>query len=302
MSKPGNRCKLPALLVLLTLTVTLFLTQDSAADRYKDFFRQEVATADQQLKAKYPWVTFEYQGEVHDWYKWLLLKSMSLYPEKHLKNLQGLTIKNMPQFPVRALIALRIAGGGSQIKLNMNPVEFPLETGFKCGTALECTQVTDGTVNRQVVAVLLHELGHVTDLGPSTAGKSKSINKAFSDGPYKIPEDDPSIGFYSICFASSRKLAPKKCTRNDFVSQYAKSEAFEDFAESMNVYITDNRNFYKKAKKYPKLMEKYEFIKNNIFDGKEFALPAGEMGNLLTTYDSTLRRFDIGLLMMKYAG
>ena len=301
MSEPDKN-KFPVILAVLAIMVSLFLAKDSAAEQDKEFFQQSVATAGQELTAKYPWVNFEYQGEVNDWYKWLLLKSMSLYPERHVKNVQSVAIKNMSQFPVRALISFKLSGGSSKIKLNLNPIEFPLESGFACKTVLECQQVTDGNLNRSFVGVVLHELGHVTDLGPSTAGKGKTKNDAFSDGPYSFPKDDPSISFYSICFDSTSNLAPKKCARNDFVSDYAKSDVFEDFAETMNVYITDNRNFYEKAGKSPSLMKKYEFIRDKIFDGKEFSLSKGGIANLFTTYDSTVRRFDIGMLFMEYGG
>ncbi len=79
-------------------------------------------------------------------------------------------------------------------------------------------------MNQEFLAVVIHEMGHVVDLGLSSSGNKKSgISSKFRNGKLLFYKDDPSVQyFYPICFAIEDRLAYKKYDRHDFISQYAK--------------------------------------------------------------------------------
>lgn len=80
---------------------------------------------------------------------------------------------------------------------------------------------------------------------------------------------DLSDDFYDISWDETRVL--KQASKNeDFVSGYAMTNRYEDFAESFNFYILQNWEFLKRAKNSEKLMEKYNFFRKYIFIYDEF--------------------------------
>jgi len=97
--------------------------------------------------------------------------------------------------------------------------------------------------------IYLHELGHIVDFYATTEKQSNA--------------------FYKISWKNikERKQLSKK---DDFVSRYAKVKCTEDFAESYYFYISRGDEFRKKAKINAKIKEKYIFMKNEVFLGKEF--------------------------------
>lgn len=128
---------------------------------------------------------------------------------------------------------------------------------------LRCGSLDDA----EIVSVFVHELGHIVDLGKL---KGASIAPSgFMDGELKIPADDPSIQFYQFSWKNEKEqrfLAERK----DFVSGYAMSDPFEDFAESFNFYVLHGADFRTLMTESPILTKKYEFLKNEVFDGIEF--------------------------------
>ena len=63
----------------------------------------------------------------------------------------------------------------------------------------------------------------------------------------------------------------KRIDNNDeFISGYSKANNKEDFAESFEAYILIGNIFRIRAQNNIYLQQKYNFIKNNIFYGKEF--------------------------------
>ena len=48
--------------------------------------------------------------------------------------------------------------------------------------------------------------------------------------------------------------------KQDFVSGYAMTNKYEDFAESFTYFVFHNQNFLKKSEKSQKLKEKYDFF------------------------------------------
>jgi hypothetical protein len=102
--------------------------------------------------------------------------------------------------------------------------------------------------------VFVHELGHIVDI-------------------YYLPthEDgaDLSNDFYSISWLDYN-VKKKDAIIWDFVSGYALSNKYEDFAESFAFYVFHNDEFARRAKSNPSLQDKYDFLKNNVFLNNEF--------------------------------
>lgn len=141
-------------------------------------------------------------------------------------------------------------------------------------------------------AVMIHEIGHNVDLGYLGETSQKEIS-GFNDGKKPIYETDPSLGFYRISWKDD-KTRKKTAGNQDFVSGYAMTDPFEDFAESYVYYILHNKNFKNKTQNSDKLLAKYNYMKNAVFDGKEF-----ETGEYLTEnlnrqpWDITVLAYDL---------
>ncbi len=163
---------------------------------------------------------------------------MANLPQRHYGTLKNLIIDNDPK-------ARRGLGGRSMIILR----------GVNMGKA-------------ETAAVLVHEIGHVTDLGYLSGTKASGVSE-FNDGKFNIYNDDLSLRFYRISWETEKKL--KKTSSNlDFVSGYAMSDPFEDFAETYAFYILHNAKFRQLASTNDALATKYHFMKNFVFNGEVF--------------------------------
>ena len=80
---------------------------------------------------------------------------------------------------------------------------------------------------------------------------------------------DPSEYFYTISWKDHQTKKPGQSYEN-FVSGYAMTNKYEDFAESFSEYVFANENFRAIAKKNPVLQKKYDFFKNRLFQDEEF--------------------------------
>lgn len=111
-------------------------------------------------------------------------------------------------------------------------------------------------------ALLIHECGHVTDLG-GFRGTPSGGGTEFFDGNEPIYNNDPSVAFYRVSWddSTSRK---QTATKADFVSGYAMSDPFEDFAESYAYYILQKKDFARIAKKNKALAAKYAWFEQNL--------------------------------------
>ncbi|MBI2133418.1 hypothetical protein HYU11_01915 [Candidatus Woesearchaeota archaeon] len=122
-----------------------------------------------------------------------------------------------------------------------------------------------------------HEFGHVAGKRyAEIKGVNSTLNFHFASISFNISSSDP----YSIFLSLQRP-------DNDFefVSSYAKSSSYEDFAESFNAYIQEGRIFRRLAESDTRLMRKYNFLKDNVFRGVEF--DTGELRSLeLWNHDS----------------
>ena len=117
-------------------------------------------------------------------------------------------------------------------------------------------------------AIMVHEFAHILDLG-YMRGSPESGESGFMDGSVKIYNNDGSVGFYQISWQDEKTLK-ESADKLDFVSGYAKSDAFEDFAESVVFYVLHNREFRIMASQNDALRKKYNFIRKEVFEGKIF--------------------------------
>lgn len=105
----------------------------------------------------------------------------------------------------------------------------------------------------EFLAVWIHEFSHFLDL---------YILK-------KVNWIDISDYFYDISWDDIKIMKPW-LTQEDFVSGYAMTNRYEDFAESFTYFTLHNEDFNEKAKKSSYLKAKYDFFSNYVFDSKEF--------------------------------
>lgn len=116
-------------------------------------------------------------------------------------------------------------------------------------------------------ALLVHELGHVFDLGSNLecAGGTKVSGKSeFSDGSVAIYNDDPSLSFYRISWVEekTRKTSARK---QDFCSTYGATDVFEDFAECFTYFVLHNEIFAQRATENVVMAAKYRWFQAHFF-------------------------------------
>lgn len=121
--------------------------------------------------------------------------------------------------------------------------------------------------DEELLSVFLHEMGHVIDLGFLKGSKGKPT--PFRDYKSTVLTDDPSYRFYRLSWLDSNTQKPN-LKPSDFVSGYAQSNAFEDFAESFLLYRLHGEKFRSSAQKSSILYQKYEFFKHFVFEEQEF--------------------------------
>lgn len=102
--------------------------------------------------------------------------------------------------------------------------------------------------DEEFVSVLVHEFAHYFDI----YSLSKS---AFGD---------VSQRFYDISWQSVTTLSSGQDV-GDFVSGYAMTNQYEDFAETYLYYMLHNKDFLQKAKRSEILAKKYVFMKEYVF-------------------------------------
>jgi hypothetical protein len=101
----------------------------------------------------------------------------------------------------------------------------------------------------EFVKLLVHEVSHYIDIFYLRS---------------TLMARDPSSTFYAI---SWKDKSTKKSTETlaNFVSGYAATSQYEDFAESLTFYIFHNEEFADRALKNSTLREKYLFISRYVF-------------------------------------
>ena len=122
------------------------------------------------------------------------------------------------------------------------------------------SSVTDDS---EMMKVLVHELGHIVDIFYLKKGVL----------------GDPSDIFYSIAWQDFN-VKKKNMKIADFVSGYALSNKYEDFAESFAFYVFHNDEFVRRAQTDTFLRAKYDFFRKYVFDHDEFVGTSFESARL----------------------
>lgn len=197
----------------------------------------------------------------------LTRKVFSVLPRDHVESLRTLVIKYDDT-------SHRGLGGKSTIILNAK----------KKGRAMS---------HQEFVGVLIHEIGHVVDIGYMVSQDS-SYPSTFTDNNTPVYTDDKSLEFYQLSWQDELQKKSKIYTY-DFASEYAMSDAFEDFAEMYNLYVTHGREARRYASVSDVFREKYNWIKYNLFAGFEFK--TGNIDNIQRAsdrvWDSTLLPYSL---------
>lgn len=105
----------------------------------------------------------------------------------------------------------------------------------------------------ELLSVFIHELWHAFDI-------------IYLD---KQVFFDVSERFYTLSWEQTKVLRPWLQSQ-DFITWYAMTSKYEDFAESFTYYILFNNDFRKKAETSKILQKKYDFISKYIFRNDEF--------------------------------
>jgi hypothetical protein len=191
--------------------------------------------------------------------KALVYKTLVSLPEMHREHLQDLTLftaKNSHEW------RRGLAGGSTMI--------------------IRCSDMND----MELTSVIVHEMGHVVDTGLETGSRWEG-NSEFSDGKIPIYNDDISLKFYRLSW-EDEKNRKRGANVTDFVTRYAMTDPFEDFAETYNYYVLHGSQLREMAKYNRILRQKYLFMKYFIFNGVEYDNdPFTEIEHMIRTYDST---------------
>ncbi len=148
-----------------------------------------------------------------------------------------------------------------------------------------------GMSYEELIGVLVHETGHNVDYA-YLSPKKEETKSNFKDGSFPLYITDPSIDFYRISWEDEFTL--KKTASNlDFVSGYAMSDPFEDFAEAYTYYVLHNEDFKVLATSSPKLYAKYRFMKYRVFNGVEFNTGDGIVNMNNRPWDITILSYKL---------
>lgn len=196
----------------------------------------------------------------------------------HCKSLVFRTLKSLPAQAVAQIKRLTLQSG----------TEGRRGWGGGSTIILRC----DGLKDEELVSVLVHEMGHVTDTGLLN-GNFSSAASEFMDGNVPVYTDDPSLEFYRFSFRDERTLR-QGSTELDFVSGYAMSDPFEDFAETYNFYVLHGDEFRRMKAYNTVLQQKYDFLKIVVFRGDEFFNGSSDDTSTFSrNYDTTVLDYDL---------
>ena len=127
-------------------------------------------------------------------------------------------------------------------------------------------------------SVWIHEFGHFIDL------------YFFKKEVFK----DTSDYFYNISWDKVKVIKAWQVI-NDFVSGYAMTNKYEDFAESFVYFILHNADFLEKSKQSMVLKAKYDFFSKHLFIDKEFVWTDFSVDNKIQSYYRDITKIDFSL-------
>lgn len=143
---------------------------------------------------------------------------------------------------------------------------------------LRCANISSD----ELKAVLIHEIGHVVDGGYLKGYSTEKSN--FVDLGVAVAINDPSLNYYQISWKNNSNWISNTVSA-DFCSGYGSSNPYEDFAECYLYYVLHGKEFRQKAQTNHALQKKYNFIKNTVFNGREYN--SGQSSAQAQNYDIT---------------
>lgn len=156
------------------------------------------------------------------------------------------------------------------------------------GIRLRCNDVGDD----ELVSVFVHEIGHIVDTGLLSGVGGSAEASVYSDPRETVMSDDPSVDFYRISWSNdSRKVSGSSML--DFVTGYATTDPFEDFAESYDFYILHGSQFKYMARYNARLSQKYAYLRDHVFGGREYVNNSYKLSRSNRNYDSTVLPFSL---------
>lgn len=149
--------------------------------------------------------------------------------------------------------------------------------------------VSGAVPDTEFIGLLLHEaLGHFRDITCIT-GTPHSGASAFRDGQEPVWNDDPSAAFYRISWQSDKELRGDS-RAEDFVTGYArKGDSFEDLAESVTYYMSQEEAFRLRAQSNTALARKLAWLETHM--SKTGRVADGESWNGEIAWDATKLAF-----------
>lgn len=148
------------------------------------------------------------------------------------------------------------------------------------GLGGKTTIILDGSVpDAEFVALLTHECGHV--ISGNLLGSADTAATLFRDGGDVFYENSPVVAFWRISWTTATtKLSVAH--DSDFVSGYAKSDAFEDFAETITAYALQRDMLRDRAEDNAALAAKLQWMETYL------PLPEDPLGNGAATWTGTV--------------
>lgn len=129
----------------------------------------------------------------------------------------------------------------------------------------------------------IHEYSHFLDSNLYVKEADTSRGIIDTSGFYAISYDTSDTTYATGGGWKNYKIRRPNNAKNEFVGGYAMGWALsgkesdkyirtaaEDFAESMATYVAEGRAFRELAKSYPVLSQKYDWLKLNVFKGREY--------------------------------
>ncbi len=119
-------------------------------------------------------------------------------------------------------------------------------------------RIPKGRTANETRDTLVHECGHVVDFF-GFRGSPRSSSTVFTVRTLPTFSDDPSLEFYALSWAGpAEKLTSAKNTH--FVSEYARLNTIEDFAETYVEFVLQPKRFAQRAKLEPVLQRKFDVM------------------------------------------
>lgn len=115
----------------------------------------------------------------------------------------------------------------------------------------------------ELIAVFIHEMGHIVDLSYLISKEeNEKTNMGFSQFP--VFRFDTSLDYYLLSWKNCSEKASQTVRRN-FVSEYAMTNCYEDFAETYAYYLLHQSDFEQIKNDNPVIFSKFYFLRNLVF-------------------------------------